>query len=162
MMYLGGIIKPQDCGYTIPAHVCVETVAPGAYLADPRQSQARLRPDPRRLNRDSAAPVLPDPPGAQARSTRGSAGPRAGTVSARVVDWVARQPGPVTAMQVRAAVDLQTFNCAQLVARGMLVSRGYFPVTGALITQYTVRGRPWPPLPVGATLVRTAGQRVAP
>jgi len=85
-------------------------------------------------------------------------GPPPPALAATVVAWIAARPGPVTCAHVEEGLRRTGLNLPKLVAAGHLVAR-VFSVAGRRhsvrgIAQYTIPGRDWPPLPLGAVLLR--------
>ena len=98
-MYLGPALKPQQLDHYGPRPTPTR-VAPGAAASDPARG-----PDfnARDLPRTPRAPVLPDPPGAQARQHPAARRGPALTKGATILRWISDRPAPVCVAQVHAS-----------------------------------------------------------
>jgi len=134
-MYLGPALKPQDLDHYGPRPAPV-TVAPGAATLDPA-----IGPDfnARDLPRTPRAPVLPDPPGAQARQHPAARRGPALTKGATILRWISDRPSPVCVAQVHASGTCGALP-KRTVSSWLVRMRRAGQLVGRVVTTRGVRG----------------------
>jgi hypothetical protein len=145
-----GVLKPQP-EHTPEELALVRRYPSGAAATDPALAApygTYALPHPR-------APVLPDPPGAQARRRAAPAVQRGrrNSYPRALLAWLAAQDGPVTYTDAVAEVlgGQAGVTLPRLARKGLVETRSYRkPACAVPVVEWQLAGRPWPALPPGA------------